>query len=664
MKRRARGTIGLSFVGLITAAGSASAGVSYLSGTAFYQHTPVNGSPTGVVSTSDASIPSSSNLPGVGYTINNTTTLNAEPGSSSTGVGRAGFTANTTTVAVALKSGTGISQADPAAAPAQAFSQLKIDFRDLTALKWDVTSPGFGSPSSLYGSYTVAGSIGAGGFARFFANLAFYKNSISGANSLGSIVLDSGTMTTAGPFLTTLTRTVGIPAQPTGTDILMIGTIVFQADNHAGPTEVFVTDSAVGGSQSISTSTYTGNTGNGEWSQFGNWQQDNEPANGPNASGERAYLPDDFGTARGIDLGAPIQVAILETCGSATTSLQNGTTLGFQNQGSAPTMLWQRNIVGDPALNVAVPVRLASQEFIVVNDSLNPIALQQGLETTLPNTRLTKEGPGTLVLSGVVDHSSTNGAFYDVKEGQIQFLSDISSLPLTSFVSSINVGTAGLAATASFSAPQKLTTLALGQKGSAVLSIPGRTAIAVDNLSVNTSTGSSARLDLRNDGIVVVVATGTAELNNVRSLITSGYASGLWNGVGINSSVAAANPGLAVGYAQVSQITSAPSITFLGQFADSNDVVARLTLGGDTNLDGDVDIDDFARLASRFNLPGSWSQADFNYSGTTDIDDFAILASNFNQMLPADLPRGSAVPEPAALATLTLLLPGTRRRRN
>lgn len=56
---------------------------------------------------------------------------------------------------------------------------------------------------------------------------------------------------------------------------------------------------------------------------------------------------------------------------------------------------------------------------------------------------------------------------------------------------------------------------------------------------------------------------------------------------------------------------------------------------GDANADRRVDISDFAILASRFNLPGTFSQGDFNYDGVTAIGDFSILASKFNQELPA-----------------------------
>jgi hypothetical protein len=70
-------------------------------------------------------------------------------------------------------------------------------------------------------------------------------------------------------------------------------------------------------------------------------------------------------------------------------------------------------------------------------------------------------------------------------------------------------------------------------------------------------------------------------------------------------------------------------------------------LNGDANRDRSVDIADFAILAARFNLPGTFSQGDFNYNGTVEIGDFAILASRFNTSLPA----AAAISPPARAAS-------------
>jgi len=50
---------------------------------------------------------------------------------------------------------------------------------------------------------------------------------------------------------------------------------------------------------------------------------------------------------------------------------------------------------------------------------------------------------------------------------------------------------------------------------------------------------------------------------------------------------------------------------------------------GDCDLDGDVDLDDFARLKKNFGEIGGWWHGDFNHDNRVNIDDFAILKGNF-----------------------------------
>ena len=47
----------------------------------------------------------------------------------------------------------------------------------------------------------------------------------------------------------------------------------------------------------------------------------------------------------------------------------------------------------------------------------------------------------------------------------------------------------------------------------------------------------------------------------------------------------------------------------------------------------------------------------------TNIADFALLTSNFNLSLPADVPRGSSVPEPGVILSIAGLACLSRRRR-
>lgn len=187
---------------------------------------------------------------------------------------------------------------------------------------------------------------------------------------------------------------------------------------------------------------------------------------------------------------------------------------------------------------------------------------------------------------------------------------------------------------------------------------------------------ASGRLDL-NDQDMAIDYTGASPTASLRPLIQAAYAGGAWNGNTTMITSTAANIAAAgadktgIGYAEATEILGASPTSFNGVAVDATSTLLRYTLAGDSNLDFTVNITDFARLAANFNTPSLWYNGDFNYDGTTNITDFALLAANFNKTLAADLPgglpRGSAVPEPAALSVLlglAGLLNRTAWRRN
>jgi len=179
------------------------------------------------------------------------------------------------------------------------------------------------------------------------------------------------------------------------------------------------------------------------------------------------------------------------------------------------------------------------------------------------------------------------------------------------------------------------------------------------------SLAGTARLDL-SDHDLAIDYSGSSVLNSIRASIATGFAGGAWNGVGINSSAAAAStsPKTALGYAEASQILSPGGGVFSGVAVDGTTVLVKYTVAGDANLSGNVNLDDFTALAANFGNAGVWTTGDFNYNGLVNLDDFTILAASFGQTLPADVARGAAVPEPAgAIGALVAAVVGLSRRR-
>ncbi|HEX4053872.1 MAG TPA: NF038122 family metalloprotease [Tepidisphaeraceae bacterium] len=164
----------------------------------------------------------------------------------------------------------------------------------------------------------------------------------------------------------------------------------------------------------------------------------------------------------------------------------------------------------------------------------------------------------------------------------------------------------------------------------------------------------------------------------IRSYLQSGYNNGAWNGVGIDSSAAAANSRYAVGYADSADPGNPANLP-------SGEIEIKYTLYGDTNLDGTVNSVDFGNLAANFGKSGKvWDQGDLDYNGTVNSIDFGLLAGNFGKSASGanvELSQGdwaaldafaaangllADVPEPssAALAVLVGLCVCARRSRS
>jgi autotransporter-associated beta strand protein len=167
------------------------------------------------------------------------------------------------------------------------------------------------------------------------------------------------------------------------------------------------------------------------------------------------------------------------------------------------------------------------------------------------------------------------------------------------------------------------------------------------------SVSGTAVLDLTDNGLIV----RGGDLNAITASVVSGYDGGSWAGTGINSSVAAAEAGRALGVAP-----------------DGDDVLVKFTWAGDATLDGSVTIADLGILAANWQAnERSWFHGDFNYDGSVNIADLGILAANWQKgagggmsfeeaLAMFDVFSGVVIPEPAALGLLGLGALFQRRR--
>src|SRR5262249_612602 len=146
-------------------------------------------------------------------------------------------------------------------------------------------------------------------------------------------------------------------------------------------------------------------------------------------------------------------------------------------------------------------------------------------------------------------------------------------------------------------------------------------------------------------------------------LIQAGRNTGNWDGGGIVTSQSSA---IGSNYTTVGVSTAAdarPATAtatglWAGQTISGTDVLVMYTYGGDANLDGKLNIDDYVKIDQGIaaGLAG-WANGDFNYDGKINIDDYAnFIDQNIGNQGPAFFAAEglgetvSAVPEPDAVA--------------
>jgi hypothetical protein len=196
--------------------------------------------------------------------------------------------------------------------------------------------------------------------------------------------------------------------------------------------------------------------------------------------------------------------------------------------------------------------------------------------------------------------------------------------PSTGF-DTVNVNTDGAgSARVVFDESITLATLNIGVGGMATMLAEGSRVLRTVNLTVNGT------FDLTNNNLIVDYS-GASPLSTIAARLTSGHNNGAWNGNGINSSTAAATPNHALGYAESSAIFPAFPASFAGQQVDNTCVLVTYTRYGDANLDRNVNLADFNRVAGNFGAGTLWSNGNFNFDGGINLLDFNLLAANFGQ---------------------------------
>ncbi|HEV8606137.1 MAG TPA: hypothetical protein VGQ99_12265 [Tepidisphaeraceae bacterium] len=181
-----------------------------------------------------------------------------------------------------------------------------------------------------------------------------------------------------------------------------------------------------------------------------------------------------------------------------------------------------------------------------------------------------------------------------------------------------------------------LNSLTLANNGVAQVVAGGGRVLRLMSLSM-----SKAILDLTDNDLIIqsTSANEAAVLTMVNGLIGTGRAAGAWTGNGIVSTAAQANPSRTTGLAAISNDDGRGGTiksTFDGQTVDGDTILVKYTYDGDSNLDGDVDADDYARMDAGFASRGNpgfqsiYRNGNLNYIGSVNSDDYFLIDRAFS----------------------------------
>ncbi|HUO06846.1 MAG TPA: LamG-like jellyroll fold domain-containing protein [Phycisphaerae bacterium] len=216
----------------------------------------------------------------------------------------------------------------------------------------------------------------------------------------------------------------------------------------------------------------------------------------------------------------------------------------------------------------------------------------------LQSTNITLDGAGTLLTipaginATIQDLTLTTGSLDN--EGSLQILGN-DLLNLLTGNGTLTIGTATTAATL---------TLA---------TLPGATS---SQSALTLNPGST--FDIADQSFLLTYGPGNTDSTPTIIPQLAAAQSANWT-TGLISSLAAANPLLAIGFADN---------TATGQ------LTLKTTLFGDANLDGHVDLSDLSTVLNNFGSNSTnWSSGNFQYASTVNLSDLSYVLNNFGQSM-------------------------------
>jgi hypothetical protein len=229
-----------------------------------------------------------------------------------------------------------------------------------------------------------------------------------------------------------------------------------------------------------------------------------------------------------------------------------------------------------------------------------------------------------------------NNATATVGDVTVVFTPGVMNIGAGTTKASFTSGTGGtfVDGTINFNAGTFNTVGTLGVGGSVLLSNAGRNATGVPSNKKMVEAGqatltTSGVIDLNDNDMLVHEGNRQKYENFVKAARNNG----LWDQPGITSTAAKnsvpKNKGL--GVLSGTEYIAVNNTPFNGKTVVAGDTVIKFTFNGDTDFNGLVNFDDYARVDSGFNNNRSgWLNGDFDYNGVVNFDDYSLIDQSFN----------------------------------
>jgi hypothetical protein len=298
-------------------------------------------------------------------------------------------------------------------------------------------------------------------------------------------------------------------------------------------------------------------------------------------------------------------------------------------------LVWNNTLTtGDP--NASYPLADLTKLSIAGANGNDQLTLDFANGNPIPAGGLSYDGGAGLDSIHVL--GSTSGAV-NIVGGSVRFLNDANGLAVSAS-NSTNI---------QFATSQHLASLVLNDDATANVVAGTSNVLLTHNLSI----APAANLDLA-DGSLILAATPvehTAALASVTGWIKAGRNGGAWNGHGITSSTAAAEPNKLTGFAITLNDKGAGTplyTSFNGEIVDANSILVKYTYNGDADLSGKIDADDYFQIDNGFasRLAG-YRNGDFDFNGVVDADDYFLIDRAFagqTSVLAINAPSAPAGP--------------------